>query len=245
SFADPHTIRVVDDAGRETLVRGAKILIASGSTPTRPAGFPFAHPRVHDSDQLLEITELPNSLAVIGAGVVGAEYACTFAALGVTVHLIDGRDTLLPFLDHEVSAGITAAMRGHGIQFHWRERVKACQAPEGGDVVLQLSSGDTVAVTDVLVAAGRTSNTAELNLAAAGLTAGERGPLRVNATYQTEVPHIYAAGDVIGAPALMATGMEQARVAVCHAFDLIDKQMTSLLPTGIYTIPEASMIGLT
>jgi len=245
SFADPHTIRVVDDAGRETLVSGSSILIASGSSPRRPAEFPFDHPRVHDSSQLLEITELPRSLAVVGAGVIGAEYACTFAALGAEVHVIDGRESLLPFLDHEISAGITAAMQRHGIQFHWRERVVACSAPEQGDVVLQLGSNRTLAVSDVLVAAGRTSNTDALNLAAAGLTPAKRGLLRVNATYQTDVPHIYAAGDVIGAPALLATGMEQARVAVCHAFDLLDKQMTSLLPTGIYTIPEASMVGET
>jgi len=245
SFADPHTVRIVDDAGRETLLRGEMILIATGSSPAHPAEFPFGHPRVHDSNELLSIAELPRSLAVVGAGVVGAEYACTFAALGVAVHVIDGRESLLSFLDHEISAGITAAMQRAGIEFHWRERVAACQAPEHGDVVLRLASGRTLAVSDVLVAAGRTSNTAALNLAAAGLTPGARGLLRVNSTYQTDVPHIYAAGDVIGAPALMATGMEQARVAVCHAFDLIDKQMTSLLPTGIYTIPEASMVGET
>ena len=221
------------------------ILVASGSSPTRPDGFPFEHPRVHDSNELLEISELPRSLAVVGAGVVGAEYASTFAALGVAVHVIDGRDTLLPFLDHEVSAAMTAAMQGHGIEFHWRERVAACRAPEQGDVVLKLSSGRELAVSDVLVTAGRTSNTAALNLAAAGITPAERGVLRVNAVYQTEVTHIYAAGDVIGAPALAATGMEQARVAVCHAFALLDKQMAPLLPTGIYTIPEASMVGQT
>ena len=245
SFADPHTVRVRDGTGGEVRLHADTVLIASGSWPTRPAVFPFEHPRIHDSNQLLEITELPHSLAVVGAGVVGAEYACTFAALGVTVHVIDGRDALLSFLDHEVSEGIAEAMRQAGIAFHWRERVAACTAPERGDVVLQLASGATLAVSDVLVAAGRTSNTAALDLAAAGLTAGARGLLQVNDTYQTEVPHIYAAGDVIGAPALLATGVEQARVAVCHAFSLIEKQATSLLPTGIYTIPEASMVGQT
>lgn len=245
AFADPHTVRVVDDSGRATSLSAEAILIASGSSPAHPPGFPFAHPRVHDSNELLEITALPKSMAVVGAGVVGAEYACTFAALGVAMHVVDGRDSLLPFLDHEVSAGIAAAMQSHGIEFHWHERVESCIASERGDVVLKLSSGKELAVTDVLVTAGRNSNTADLNLAAAGLTAGARGLLQVNAFYQTDVPHIYAAGDVIGAPALAATGMEQARVAVCHAFALLDKHMAPLLPSGIYTIPEASMVGQT
>jgi NAD(P) transhydrogenase len=177
--------------------------------------------------------------------VIGAEYAGTFAALGVEVHLIDGRDALLPFLDSDVSAAITAGMKRLGVQFHWRERVSTCAAPEKGDVRLTLSSGLTLDVSDVLVSSGRTSNTAELNLAAAGLAPGQRGVIEVNAAYQTKVPHIFAAGDVIGQPALASTSAEQARVAMSHAFDLAKKELASILPTGIYTIPEASMVGET
>ncbi len=242
SFVDPHTVRIAPD----TLLRGEKILIATGSSPVRPAEFPFEHPRVHDSDEILEIGVLPKTLAVVGAGVVGAEYACTFAALGVEVHLIDGRDSLLGFLDREISENIERAMTAGGVRFVWKEKVTQCDAPAAGDLMLTLSSGATLAVTDVLVAAGRKSNTEDLNLAAAGLTPGKRGLINVNAQCRSEVPHIFAAGDVIGPPALAATGMEQARMAVCVACEVDYKDVVApILPTGIYTIPEASMAGET
>jgi NAD(P) transhydrogenase len=242
TFVDPNTVRVAPD----TLLRGEKILIATGSSPVRPAEFPFEHPRVHDSDEILEIGALPKSLAVVGAGVIGAEYACTFAALGVEVHLIDGRDALLGFLDREISENIQRAMIAAGVHFIWKEKVAGCDAPPVGNVTLTLTSGATLAVSDVLVAAGRQSNTADLNLAAAGLTPGKRGLIKVDAQCRTEVPHIFAAGDVIGAPALAATGMEQARMAMCVACEVDYKDVVApILPTGIYTIPEASMAGET
>jgi len=242
SFVDPHTVRIAPD----TLLRGEKILIATGSSPVRPAEFPFEHPRVHDSDEILEIGVLPKTLAVVGAGVVGAEYACTFAALGVEVHLIDGRDSLLGFLDREISANIERAMAAGGVRFVWKEKVTQCDAPAAGDLTLTLTSGATLAVTDVLVAAGRKSNTDDLNLAAAGLTPGKRGLITVNAQCRSAVPHIFAAGDVVGPPALAATGMEQARMAMCVACEVDFKDVVApILPTGIYTIPEASMAGET
>jgi NAD(P) transhydrogenase len=242
TFVDPNTVRVAPD----TLLRGERILIATGSSPVRPAEFPFDHSRVHDSDEILEIGALPKTLAVVGAGVIGAEYACTFAALGVDVHVIDGRDSLLGFLDREISENIQSAMTAAGVHFIWKEKVTRCEAPPTGDVTLTLTSGATLAVNDVLVAAGRQSNTADLNLAAAGLTPGKRGLIKVDAQCRTEVPHIFAAGDVIGAPALAATGMEQARLAMCVAFGFDYKDVVApILPTGIYTIPEASMAGET
>ena len=242
SFVDPNTVRVAPD----TLLRGERILIATGSSPVRPAEFPFEHPRVHDSDEILEIGVLPKTLAVVGAGVIGAEYACTFAALGVDVHLIDGRDSLLGFLDHEISENIERAMGAAGVHFIWKEKVTRCDAPPTGDVTLTLSSGATLAANDVLVAAGRKSNTADLNLAVAGLTPGKRGLIKVDTHCRSEVPHIFAAGDVIGPPALAATGMEQARMAMCVAFGFDYKNVVApILPTGIYTIPEASMAGET
>ena len=245
SFVDPHTIRVLAD-GEETLLRGEKILIATGSSPVRPPEFPFGDDRVHDSDEILQLTAMPKKLVVIGGGVIGAEYACTFAALDVETHLVDGRDTLMPFLDAEISRALAGAMEANGVRFHWKERVTACDAPRPGDIVLTLSSGATLACDGVLVCAGRQSNTAQLNLAAAGIAPGKRGLVPVNAHYQSEVPHIYAAGDVVGPPALAATGIEQARVAVSHAFDSTFKEdLAGLLPTGIYTIPEASMVGET
>lgn len=254
-FVDPHTVEVTGSEGVRR-VTGGMIVIATGSSPVRPPGFDFTHPRIHDSNEILGISELPRRLAVIGAGVIGAEYACTFAALGVEVHLIDGRDTLLPFLDREISAVIADGMAKAGVRFHWNERVVACvpraagsarggaQDDEGG-LELTLGSGAHLAVTDVLVAAGRSSNTEGIGIEATGIALGKRGLVPVNAWYQTSVPHIYAAGDVVGPPSLAATGMEQARVAVCHAFDLMKKELPPILPTGIYTIPEAGTVGAT
>jgi NAD(P) transhydrogenase len=248
-FADPHTIAVVsDDGGTETLLRAERILIATGSSPLRPPEFCFDDDRVHDSDEILQLKQMPKKLVVIGGGVIGSEYAGTFAALGVETHLVDGRDVLMPFLDEELSRELARAMADNGVRFHFKETVTACDAsqPSGGDDVLTLSSGATLACDGVLVCAGRQSNTVDLNLAAAGITPGKRGLVPVNAVYQSVVPHIYAAGDVIGPPALAATGIEQARVAVCHAFGSTFKgELASVLPTGIYTIPEASMVGET
>ncbi len=245
SFLDPHTIRVVALGGNSMQVYGDKILIATGSSPLRPPEFHFEDDRIHDSNEILELKALPKKLVVIGAGVIGSEYAGTFAALGTEVHLVDGRDTLLPFLDREVSRGLVDAMTENGIRFHWNEKVLECDAERAGNVVIKLSSGATMDCDGVLVCAGRSSNTASLNASAAGLTLGMRGLVQVGANYQsTEVPHIYAAGDVIGAPALAATGIEQARVAVSHAFDEPRScGLSRLLPTGIYTIPETSFVG--
>ena len=245
SFIDPHTVRVAGD-GQEILLRGEKILIATGSSPFRPPLFPFDDDRVHDSDEILEIKALPRRLAVIGAGVIGSEYASTFAALGVDVHLVDGRDVLMPFLDAEISQRLAEAMIANGVRFHWNQRVAACDVSRPGDVVLTLSDGGELSCDNLLVCSGRQSNTARLNLAAAGITPGQRGLIPVNEHYQSQAPHIYAAGDVVGPPALAATAIEQARVAMAHAWGSTFKtQLTSILPSGIYTIPEASMVGET
>lgn len=246
SFVDAHTVRVSRRGEPEVQLRGEKILIATGSTPFCPPQFPLQDRRVHDSDELLHLDELPRRLAVIGAGVIGSEYACTFAAMGVEVHLIDGRDALLPFLDEEVSRALAAAMAAGGVKFLWKEQVATCDVSRPGDVRLTLSSGATLDCDGVLVCSGRSSNTASLNLAAAGLVAGKRGIIAVDSVYRTDVGHIYAAGDVIGAPALAATSMEQARVAMSHAFAITAKaDLAPLLPSGIYTIPEVSMVGET
>ncbi|RJF93848.1 Si-specific NAD(P)(+) transhydrogenase [Sphingomonas cavernae] len=244
-FIDPHTVEILENE-KKIVLRGEKILIATGSAPFRPTEFPFDDNRVHDSDEVLEITTMPKKLVVIGGGVIGSEYAGTFAALGVEVHLVDGRDSLMPFLDAEISHGLAKAMASNGVQFHWKERVTACDASQAEDVVLSLSSGAKLTCDGVLVCAGRQSNTADLDLDAAGIIPGKRGLVPVNEHYQSAAPHIYAAGDVIGAPALAATGIEQARVAVHHAFESTRKSdLATILPTGIYTIPEASMAGET
>jgi NAD(P) transhydrogenase len=246
SFVDAHTIRVTHRDCAEVLLRGEKILIATGSSPLRPPVFPFADARVHDSDELLQLSALPGRLVVVGAGVIGSEYASTFAAMGVDVHVVDGRDALLPFLDAEIASALAASMTASGVKFLWKEQVVGCDVAPASNVRLTLSSGATLDCDGVLVCAGRSSNTAGLHLSAAGIAPGKRGVINVDAHYRTEVDHIYAAGDVIGAPALAATSMEQARVAIGHAFNIAAKaDLAPLLPTGIYTIPEVSMVGAT
>ncbi|MDY3561893.1 Si-specific NAD(P)(+) transhydrogenase [Gemmata sp. JC673] len=246
TFADPHTVRVARPDGGETFLRGGAVVLATGSVPVRPPLFPFDDPRVHDSDELVDLAEIPESLAVIGAGVIGAEYACMFAALGVKTTLIDGRSKLLEFLDPDVSAALANAMTGLGVEFVWDERVTGCAAPPGGDVTLTLSSGRTLAADHVLVCAGRVSRADELNLAAAGVEPGSKGRLKVNEHFQTNVPHVYAVGDVIGFPALASTSAEQGRAAAAHALGATGLAgMTPLLPTGIYTIPEVASAGAT
>ena len=216
-FLDAHTLAIdtADQSGVRQ-ISGDVIIIAIGSAPVQPALFPFAHSRVWDSDEILELKHMPRTLAVVGAGVIGSEYACTFATLEAKVHMIDGRDTLLPFMDHEISDTLQQAMIDLGIQFHWKENVVACE-PHDHHVRLALDSGRELIVDAVLVAAGRTSHTDRLNPEAAGLHLGKRGLISVNEYFQTNVSHIYAVGDVVGFPALASTSAEQGRVAASHA----------------------------
>ena len=246
AFTGPHTVRVDRDGTDPVTLEGDFILIATGSSPVHPPGFAFEDDRIHDSDEILTLEKLPRSMAVVGAGVIGSEYACTFAALGVQVHVIDGRDALLPFLDHELSEALLDGMKQLGIVFHWKEQVTTCSLEEAGCVLVECASGFNMRFEGVLVAAGRKSNTESLNLAAAGVTPGPKGVIQVDEFFATGVPHVLAAGDVIGFPALAATSAEQARYAVAHAFRSPGAiAMAPLLPTGIYTIPELSALGET
>jgi NAD(P) transhydrogenase len=241
-FEDAQTIGV-RSGDTTTFVRAERTLISTGSSPHRPAAFPFDRPGVYDSDTILELDKIPKSLAVVGAGAVGSEYACTFGALGTKVHLIDSRDVLLPFLDSEVSAALTGEIRRSGIEMHCGERVAECGCADR-EITLMLQSGCVVQTEAVLVAAGRRSNTGCLNLAAAGLAPGERGDLKVDEHYRTAVPHIYAAGDVIGFPGLASTGMQQARRAMTVAFGGAGNlSARDILPSAVYTIPEVAMAG--
>ena len=245
SFRSPHEIVVSGTEGERTL-EGEIILIATGSSPARPDGVPFDDVDICDSDTILRIDEIPKSMAVVGAGVIGCEYASIFAALGVQVHLIDGRTALLPHVEGEIVRVLLSELQSRlGVVLHLGVDVETI-AREEGRVRLTLQSGRLLDVDKVLYAAGRTSNTATLNLDAAGVQTGKRGLVVVNEHYQTNVSNIYAAGDVIGFPALASTSMEQARVAMVHAFDLKYKtRVASTLPYAIYTIPELSTIGLT
>lgn len=245
SFADAHTVRLENRGVAPVELTGDVMLIATGSRPFRPEVFPFHDARVYDSDTILNLHDIPKEMLVVGGGVIGCEYACMFAALGIRVSLLEGRDRLLAFLDAEVAHLLTRCMIEMGVDVRFNETVAAVSTSPTF-LTATLTSGGKVEADTLLVAAGRSGNTDTLNLPAAGLAAAKRGTIDVNGSYQTAVPHIYAAGDVVGFPALAATSMEQARVAMVHAFDLKYKtKVAPILPYGIYTIPECSMAGET
>ena len=244
SFVDAHTVEIAGKDGTRR-VKGAAILIATGSRPARHPDIDFADDRIHDSDEILHIQHLPASMTILGAGVIGCEYACMFAALGVKITLVDARDTLLTFLDREMVEQLAGSMRRMGIDLRLGKRWTSVKR-EGAHVVAKFQDGSEVATEHLLYAAGREGCTQELNLAALGIVPDKRGYLIVNGRYQTSVGNILAAGDAIGFPALAATSMEQGRVAVCNAFGFAYKQsVNELLPYGIYTIPEVSALGET
>lgn len=241
-FVDAHTIAVEGPAGPRTL-KAKHVLVATGSTPLRPAAFPFDHPFVYDSDEIVRVHTIPKAMTVVGGGVIGCEYACLFAALGARVTLIESRETILGFLDAELVQLLTGQMKRLGVDFRMPAQVSSCAAGDHG-VTLTLQDGAKVQSDLVLICAGRQGATAGLDVEKAGLTPTKRGALEVDAKFQTNVPHIAAVGDVIGFPALASTSMEQARVAVVHFFDLKYKtSVANLFPYGIYTIPEVSMVG--
>jgi NAD(P) transhydrogenase len=244
AFEDAHTLSVSRASGKCTLT-GDVILIATGSTPFHPPEIAFDNVRVFDSDSFLQMRRIPASLAVIGGGVIGCEYASIFVALGVKVVLVDGRDRLLPFLDAEISERLRMRLTALGMDFWFSERPAKIKTTDSG-VDATMRSGKTLQTESVLFAAGRRSAVDGLFLENAGLSVNDRGYISVDEHYRTAVPHVYAAGDVIGFPALASTSMEQGRVAVCHAFGFKYKQrVASMLPMGIYTIPEISAVGET
>lgn len=242
SFVDPHTIAIQPDRADAVQIRGSVILIATGSHPYRPNNLPFHDARVYDSDTILNIHDLPPTILVAGGGVIGCEYACMFSALGIKVSLVEGRERLLAFMDAEITQTLTTAMREMGVDLHLADTIEQIDLAE--TFRARLKSGKTLTADAILAATGRVGNTESLALTNAGIKATARGNIEVNDRYQTPVPHIYAVGDVIGFPALASTSMEQARVAMVHAFDLRYKtQVAPILPYGIYTIPECSMAG--
>lgn len=245
AFMDPHTVRVVSASGDASDYSADKILIATGSRPVRTEGIPFDDDSVLDSDAILQLKRTPRSLAVIGGGVIGVEYASIFSTMDIKVTLIDGRPNLLGFLDRELVDELLHHMRDRGVVLRLGEKVAGVERHDNGQVVTHLESGKRLTTDTVLVAAGRMGSTYGLNLENAGLSADKRRRLAVNEHFQTEVEHIYAAGDVIGFPSLASTSMEQGRRAACHAFGLCDVHQPSHFPFGVYSVPEISMIGMT
>jgi NAD(P) transhydrogenase len=244
SFEDPRAIRVAAADRPDRILSAPVILVATGSYPNWPDRV-LHDPRLYDSDSILRMERLPRSLLVVGGGVIGCEYATIFRALGIEVRLLGGQDRLLPFLDAEISERLRLQMELMGLDVVLGDGMAEVELG-AKEVAVVLKSGRVVEAEAVLFATGRMGAIRGLALERAGLTAGRRGHLEVNAHYQTAVPHIYAAGDVVGFPALASTSMEQARVAMCHAFDLKYKERVSpVLPMAVYTIPEIGTVGET
>jgi len=243
-LVDAHTVSVASSTGERRL-RADVILLATGSRPHRPPDIDFADDWIHDSDEILTIHDLPTSMTILGGGVIGCEYACMFAALGVGITLVDARSEILPFLDAEIVARLKAAMLKLGIVLVQGQRWTTVVRSANG-VVTTLSDGRTIENQQLLFAAGRTGRVSDLGLETVGLAADSRGYIPVDSQFRTTVPSIYAAGDVIGFPALASVSMEQGRVAMCHAFGFSYKQAVAAeMPYGIYTIPEVSSYGET
>lgn len=248
SFVDPHTIRLnyVDGRGQRE-VTAAVAVVATGTIATKDPNIAFDSQHILISDDILKLNHLPRTLTVVGAGVIGCEYACIFAALGVRVTLIDKRNRLLPFVDSEIIDALAYHLRENRVTLRLGEEVSGLELIDddnhGQRVKIHLASGKQIVTESALHSIGRTGATDKLNLEAAGLAADDRGRLKVNAHYQTGVPHVYAVGDVIGFPSLASTSMEQGRLAACHAFGVEAKSVPELFPYGIYTIPEISTVG--
>lgn len=244
ALVDPHTISVTDAAGDVTLLRGEVILLAVGSAPYRPPLYTFEDAKTYDSDEILKLEEIPRSMLVVGGGVIGCEYACTFAVLGVRVTIVELRARILDSLDFEMTDALRDSMEAIGVKFYLGDCVASIH--RGDPYLVKLKSGAMLEAETILVSAGRSGNTKTLGLEQVGIEVDNRGRVKVDDQFRTTVPHIYAAGDVIGAPALASTSMEQARIAVCNAFNLSFRtQLARILPYGIYTIPECSTAGET
>jgi NAD(P) transhydrogenase len=243
-FRDAHTVEVSRAHGSE-IISADTVVIASGTSPARPSNVPFDDQRIVDSDGFLRLRDIPKSIIIVGGGVIGTEYACMMAALGVRVILTEGRDKLIDFVDSELIESLQYQMRSAGITLRLGERVEEISTTEDGQVQATLESGKHLRAETLLYSVGRQGATADLGLQNVGLEPDSRGRLAVNDTYQTAVPHIYAVGDVVGFPALASTSMEQGRLAACHACGEPATSMPELFPFGIYAIPEISMVGKT
>src|SRR5450755_4455090 len=244
-FLDANTLEIKNDEGAQ-LVKGRHILIACGTRPAHSADIPMDGHRIFDSDQVHCLEEIPRDLIVVGAGIIGLEYTSMFATLGVKVTLLDQRPVLLDFVDREIVESLCFQLRELGTVFRLGEKVVSVGFdPDRDRVFAKLESGKTVHGQALMYAVGRRANSDQLNLEAIGLQPDERGKLIVDEHFQTAVPYVYAAGDVIGFPALASTSMEQGRLASCHIFGVAAAIPANLIPYGVYTIPEISMVGAT
>jgi NAD(P) transhydrogenase len=242
SFLDPHRLRIQTTRGALELTADF-IVIAVGTEPARPAHIPFDNHTIIDTDGLLTLKRIPKSLVIVGGGVIGTEYASMLAALGAPVTLIDKRPRLLEFVDAEIIDALQRQMKELGVTLYHDEEVLAIKRNWDNSIHVSLRNNRPLRTSTLMYAIGRVGATRTLNLDAIGLKPDNRGRLTVNEHLQTAIPHIYAAGDIIGFPALASTSMQQGRHAASHAFGHFDRIDTSLLPYGIYAIPEISMVG--
>ena len=245
SFIDPHKIQVVNQNGDIKELESEYFLIATGTRPRRPDNIPFDDHTIVDADGILKLEKLPHSMTVIGAGVIGIEYATMFNTLDIKVTVVHEHDSMLPFIDSEIMEEFNHYQRDTGMIFRLGEKVAEVKHNEAGNVVTRLESGKQIVSELLLFTAGRIGRTSSLNLENAGLDADKRHYLKVDEYFRTPVPHIYAAGDVIGFPSLASTSMEQGRLVALHAFDRPTYNPMSNIPYGIYAVPEISMVGKT
>jgi NAD(P) transhydrogenase len=247
AFKDDHTLSLTMlDGGGKREVSAANIVLATGTSATRDAHIPFDGSSVFISDEILSLDKIPHTLAVVGAGVIGCEYACIFSALGVRVTIIDKRERLLSFVDSEIIDTLVYQLRQNRVTMRLGEEVSQIEPfkdEHGRQVKIHLGSGKQIIAEKALYSIGRTGATGSLNLAAIGIAPDDRGRMKVNECFQTGVSHIYAVGDLIGFPSLASTSMEQGRLAACHAFGVPTNSTPELFPYGIYTIPEISTVG--
>lgn len=247
SFIDKNTVNIRDDKG-DMQITGDFILIATGSYPYHPPDIQFDGIIVHDSDSILNILRIPESLCIVGAGVIGCEYATIFGVMGTKVYLVNNSDRILPFLDREISQALVTQMHEDGVNILFNATIDEMKVPDNveDDIQIRLKDGMVFDVDMFLYAAGRSGTTKDLHCENAGVEIGKREAVIVNEFYQTSQPNIYAVGDVIGFPALASTSMDQGRVAVSHIFGIHDLDaLPKTFPYGIYTIPEVSMVGIT
>jgi len=246
SFESAHTLKI--KGAKEELLHGDHIIIATGSYPYHPSHIPFDGVRVHDSDTILQIKRFPRSLCVVGAGVIGCEYATIFSTMGTHVYLVNDKAQILPFTDQEVARALVHQMQENEVEILFETLVSSVEVPETESemISVKLKNGQTLQVDMFLFAAGRCGNIKALNCEKIGIVTSDRETIKVDETYRTNIPNIYAVGDVIGFPALASTSMDQGRVAVAHIFKTEDlKHLPAFFPYGIYTVPEVSMVGMT
>lgn len=245
SFVDEHCIQVENHYGKITQYWADFVVLATGTRPFRPENIAFDDETIIDSDGIVKLKKAPRSMAVIGAGVIGVEYASIFSAMDIKVNLVDGRDSMLGFMDREITDELIHLMRDRGSVVRFGETVASTVKNEDGGATVTLVSGKKFRVDVVMFAAGRLGSTSALNLDNIGLEADDKHLLKVNKFYQTDVPHIYAAGDIIGFPSLASTSMEQGRLAARHAFGMSVHPHPELFPYGVFSVPEMSMVGKT